>query len=140
MLKRAKKTAGVKSLEIGFYDTARYPDGTPVTNVAVWNEFGTRTAEGAVRTPTRPFFRNALPDIEAEGMATLKNSVDPATLTVSPRMAEVVGLQAQATLQQSIVTLVDPPNAPSTIAMKGSSNPLIDTGFMRQSVTYKVNK
>ena len=30
-------------------------------------------------------------------------------------------------------------NAPSTIAKKGSSNPLIDSGAMRQSVTYSVS-
>lgn len=32
------------------------------------------------------------------------------------------------------------PNAPSTIARKGSSTPLIDTGALRQSITYVVRK
>jgi len=32
------------------------------------------------------------------------------------------------------------PNAPSTIAQKGSSKPLIDTGSMLNSITYAVRK
>ena len=51
--KRAQRGA-VEELQVGFFATAKYPDGTPVTNVAVWNEFGT----GSI--PERPFFRQAL--------------------------------------------------------------------------------
>jgi hypothetical protein len=32
-----------------------------------------------------------------------------------------------------------PPNSPVTIALKGSSKPLIDTGEMRGAVTWKVD-
>ena len=32
------------------------------------------------------------------------------------------------------------PNAPLTIELKGSSHPLIDTGQMRQSITYVVEE
>ncbi len=31
-----------------------------------------------------------------------------------------------------------PPNAPSTIAAKGSSRPLVDTGLLKNSITYQV--
>ena len=137
-LRRARNTTGVATLEVGFFDTARYPDGTPVTNVAAWNEFGTRRGDGSVHTPTRPFFRNSLPELERNMRTTLKSAVDPATLSVSPQLADVVGLQSAAIVQTSIVQLRTPPNAPSTIAMKQSSNPLVDTGFMRLSVTHKV--
>ena len=56
--KRAQRGA-VEELQVGFFATAKYPDGTPVTNVAVWNEFGTG------RIPERPFFRQALAGREA---------------------------------------------------------------------------
>jgi hypothetical protein len=49
-----------------------------------------------------------------------------------------LGLMAQGHVQESIVNLDTPPNAASTIKAKGSSNPLIDTGEMRQAVTFKV--
>jgi hypothetical protein len=32
------------------------------------------------------------------------------------------------------------PNAPFTVALKGSSTPLIDTGQLRQSITWSVEK
>ena len=50
-----------------------------------------------------------------------------------------VGIIATGKVQQYMTDLKTPPNAPSTIAKKGSSNPLIDSGMMRQSVTYSVS-
>ena len=50
----------------------------------------------------------------------------------------LVGAQAVSNVQDTIRDLDDPPNAPSTIAAKGADNPLIDTGRMRQSITYVV--
>lgn len=49
-----------------------------------------------------------------------------------------IGAVAAGATQQYITDLQTPPNAPSTIEKKGSSNPLIDTGSMRSSVTWKV--
>lgn len=49
-----------------------------------------------------------------------------------------VGVEAEGAIRQYITDLDTPPNAPSTIRRKGSSNPLIDTGAMRQSVTSTV--
>ena len=51
-----------------------------------------------------------------------------------------VGLVAVAKVQQFMTALKSPPNAPSTIKKKGSSNPLIDNGALRQSVTSKVEQ
>lgn len=49
-----------------------------------------------------------------------------------------VGVVAVAMVQKYMTDLSSPPNAPSTIKKKGSSNPLIDSGAMRQSVTFKI--
>lgn len=49
-----------------------------------------------------------------------------------------VGAIAVGATQEYITNLRTPPNAPSTIEKKGSDNPLIDTGSMRASVTWKV--
>ena len=45
---------------------------------------------------------------------------------------------ARGDIVESITQLDTPPNTPKTIARKGSSNPLIDTGFLRANVTFKV--
>lgn len=49
-----------------------------------------------------------------------------------------LGIMGQGDVQAEITALTSPPNSPVTIALKGSSKPLIDTGEMRGSVTYKV--
>ena len=42
--------------EVGFFESATYPDGTPVAYVAAIQEFG----NPAGNNPSRPFFRNAI--------------------------------------------------------------------------------
>ena len=49
-----------------------------------------------------------------------------------------LGIMAVADIQQYMVTASFTPLAASTIARKGSSKPLIDTGQLRQSITYRV--
>lgn len=144
-LRKAKGAKGVKEVEIGFYDTARYPPVRtglrggqkqvphPVTLVAFWNEFGTATA------PERPFFRIAVANMPSPMLALLKGDVDPRTMVVDRSTAGKLGLIGQSEVQKSITKLRTPPNAKYTIERKGSSNPLIDTGFLRQSVTWKIN-
>lgn len=51
---------------------------------------------------------------------------------------EVVGIEASAATRTFMRDLRTSPNAQSTIRKKGSSNPLIDTGEMVQSVDYQV--
>lgn len=51
---------------------------------------------------------------------------------------QTLGAMAVADIQQYMVTARFTPLAPITIKRKGSSRPLIDTGQMRQSITYRV--
>lgn len=111
---------------------------------AIWNEFGTRGGASGGGwggpIPERPFMRNAMKNNENKYRAAMKGQA-PKILNgkVKPTMVlEKLGIMAQSDIQQEITTLVSPPNSPVTIARKGSSNPLIDTGEMRQAVTYRV--
>ena len=139
-LRDARHARGVRTVEVGFFSTARYPDGTPVTNVAAWNEFGTENEDGSVRIPERPFFRNAVRRAPRELREATRGEIDPRTMRVTRRTAGKLGLVMQAIIQRSITELRDPPNAPSTKLKKSSSNPLLDTGFMRLSTTYVIGK
>lgn len=124
------KFMGKEKLEIGFFETARYPNGTFVAQVARYNEFGT------LNIPMRPFFRNAIQKNIKKWYATLQNAINQ---NATPSKAlSIVGEVARADIIQSITDLKAPPNAQSTIKQKKSTNPLIDTGLMRRSVTYKV--
>ena len=125
---------GVSGVKVGFFSTARYEDGTPVAAVAAWNEFGTKNI------PERPFFRQAIAQME-DGIANIiKAGIDPKKGIVDGRLADVIGAYAQGEIQDSITSLKEPPNNPATIARKGSGNPLVDTGFMRDSVTWQVEQ
>lgn len=124
------KFMGKEKLEIGFFETARYPNGIFVAQVARYNEFGT------LNIPMRPFFRNAIQKNIKKWYATLQNAINQ---NATPSKAlSIVGEVARADIIQSITDLRTPPNAESTIKSKKSTNPLIDTGLMRRSVTYKV--
>ena len=152
-LRNAKGARGVGEVEVGFYSTAKYKDGTPLTNVALWQEFGTNGTNGVGKIPERPFFRIAIRKMEAPALALLKADVDPKTMVVTRRIAEKLGFIGQKEIRRSIVNLKTPPNADITIhggvfrngygkvvvvKGKGSSNPLLDTGFMHQHVTWVV--
>lgn len=135
---------GVSGVKAGFFSDATYQDGTPVAAVAAWNEFGTKNV------PERPFFRWAITEME-DGIANIiKAGIDPQRMVVDDHLADTVGAYAAGQVQESITSLREPPNAPSTVARKrkklggkkgvgGGENPLIDTGFMRDSVGWSVD-
>lgn len=124
------KFVGNERLEIGFFESAKYPSGVYVAQVARWQEFGT------LKIPMRPFFRNAIQKNIKKWYATLQNAIKQDN--TANKAFSVVGELARADIIQSITELRSPPNAPATTKQKGSSNPLINTGLMRRSVTYKV--
>ena len=105
-----------------------------VAHIAAIQEFGAPKAG----IPERPFFRQSIAIMEDELPDVVKRFIDPTTMELDNRGANLVGAYAADVIQQRIVDLKDPPNSPITIALKGSSNPLIDQGHMRQSVTWEV--
>lgn len=108
--------------------------GLSVAEYAAKNEFGTD------KIPQRSFMRTAFDEnlnqieivIQEQFGAVIDGfqSVENAYGNVGQ---EVVGL-----IKTKIRTITFPPNSPTTIAMKGSSKPLIDFGQMLASVTYAV--
>ena len=112
-----------------------YPDGTPVAQVAAWNVYGTENI------PSRDFMGLARADIIRD-QHTVVNKIKARRKPLSEEgvdmMLATLGHLAQKDIQKAIVDLDSPPNKPSTIKAKGSSNPLIDTGHMLQSVTFIV--
>ena len=111
-----------------------YPDGTPVISVGVWNEFGTE------RIPERSFLRAGIRE-GTQGYKAL-NRVNLRLLQAGKKSAREamgeLGLLAQGDVQAKINDVSEPPNADSTVAIKGSSNPLVDTGHLKQSITFEV--
>lgn len=133
---------GPKRVKVGF--PKGEADGGNIAK-AVWNEFGTRGGASGGGwggpIPERPFMRNALRANRGKYQDAMRSSAvkilrGSTSLTV---VMSKLGIVAQGDIQAEITSLSSPPNSPVTIALKGSSNPLIDTGEMRGAVTYKVD-
>lgn len=140
ILRKARLGNEATAVEVGFFATAKYPDGLPVATVAAWNEFGTRRPNGRVGTPSRPFMRNAIANAEDGIVEIAKRHIDPVDMKINRGTAQLIGAYVQGEIQREIVNLRKPGNAPSTIEQKGGkANPLINTGTMRTAVTFKVN-
>lgn len=115
-------------------------------NKALWNEFGTRggAAGGGWGgpIPERPFMRNAMrenKDKYRKQMREFAKRITRGEMTRDQALDQL-GIIAQGDVLKSIKSLSDPPNSALTIELKGSANPLVDTGAMRDAVTYKVDK
>nr|DAL49497.1 MAG TPA_asm: virion morphogenesis protein [Caudoviricetes sp.] len=119
-----------KKLKVGIFESAKYDDGTPVAQVAFWQEFGT------AKIPMRPFFRNAI----AKNTRKWGDSVNTALIGTndSEKALKMLGEIMRGDIVLSLTNLNTPPNAPSTIKQKGSSNPLIDTGLLRNSISWEL--
>lgn len=115
--------------------TVSYPNGIRVVDVAVGNEYGTDNV------PARPFLGLSSADINNQCAPILEQSaaaLNNNNTQQYDQLLDTAGNLAAGIVKQQITDLRSPPNAQSTIERKGSSNPLIDTGLMRQTVTYKV--
>ncbi len=120
-------------------DALPYPDGTSVIMVGTVNEFG--SADG--RIPERSFLRSGLERNQQMFLNFWKRKFAKAILTgeIKPAKAlALLGQLAQDAIQQQIVAIKTPANKQATISEKGSSNPLIDTGHMRQSIRWQIKK
>lgn len=129
----SKKISRPATLRVGFLEGSSYPDGTSVPMVAAINEFGAASRG----QPARPFFRNMIADHEKEWPAGIAAQLKATAYDVAMTL-ERTGVAIAGQLRQSIVDLVEPPLAPSTIRRKGSDKPLIDTGHMLNSVDFEV--
>lgn len=136
-LKRNADQLSKKTLAVGVLPSAGKDKdtGADLVDIATWNEYGTS------RIPERPFMRIAesknseswlkLAEGVAEKIVEGKFSEEQGMELIGNRMVgdiqKVIGDKSQLA-----------PNAPSTIKRKKSDAPLIDTGNLRQSISFEV--
>lgn len=133
--KKALKELGQLEVRVGYQEGAIYPDGTPVIQVALWNELGT------VNAPPRPFIRQTADNNEAKFQSRMRSAANQlANGATADKVLNELGVFAKGLLQKEIKNGEFEPNAPATVARKGSDRPLIDTGLLRQSANYVIKK
>jgi len=113
---------------------------------AIWNNFGTRGGASGGGwggpIPERPFMQNSMRANSGKYRDAMKTSAAKILRgeTALSIVMNKLGILAQGDIRGEITSLASPPNSPVTVALKGSSNPLIDSGGMRAAVTWKVDK
>jgi hypothetical protein len=129
----AKKGQGINQEDV---DAADYSDGATVAEIAAWNEFGTE------HIPARPFLRDSV-DKNRDRIKNNCKAVLEAVATgkkTAKEAAAIIGAIQVGQIQVEIRNGDFEANAESTIKIKGSARPLIDTGRMRQSVHYVIEE
>ena len=106
---------------------------TNLVDIAIWNEYGTR------RIPSRPFLRIAA---EKNDWAKLAQQVGGRVIDgtmAAEQGLDLIGNKMVGDIQQVIGNRsLLAPNAPATVRRKGSDAPLIDTGQLRQAISFEV--
>ena len=134
-LKERVKTPG--TVDVGIIDAGKHPSGDiTVAGIGFAHEFGTAII------PERSFIRSTTQGRKKDIISLQKKllkKISNGSMEVKTGLG-LVGEFMSAAIKEKIVAINSPPNSPSTIAKKESSNPLIDTGQLKNSITYEVNK
>lgn len=107
-----------------------------LVEVAAVHEFGAPAAG----IPQRSFVRATVDTHRAE-IEALQTRLLPKVLAgemEEQAALDLLGAKVASMMQNTIVASVPPPLKPETVARKGSSTPLVDTGQLRSSITWKV--
>ena len=94
----------------------------------------------SVKIPERSFLRACVDEKEKDFYKFAEKQLDKWLQSNSDPepMLNALGLQFRGYVQKYIRDLSSPPNAPLTKALKGSGNPLIDTGNLVGSIEFEV--
>ena len=114
---------------------------------AIYNNYGTSEKVNLVGggkslaeiVPERPFLDNAIRDNRAK-YGRMMRAASVGIINGSSSVTSVmrkIGIEATGDIQDEIVNLRTPENAPSTVKQKKSSNPLVASGEMKGAVTHQ---
>ena len=125
------------SVRVGVMGDAGDEKGVSLAEIAAYHEFGTSTI------PERSFLRATFYGHAAEGLRVMCEKLSKAIIEGKldePRALGLLGTWAVAEVKKTIRASIAPELAPATIAAKGSSLPLVDSGQLINSITYVVEK
>jgi len=112
------------------------PSDPTLAQIAAKNEFGDRSSGVPERSFLRSTFDLNLRKYEkqtAKGLGRVADGKEDIDTVLG-----LIGTGMVNDVQDAILAIRSPANSKATVEAKGSSNPLIDTGHMRQSIDYEV--
>ena len=131
-LQRTIRTLDRTVLEVGIFGD----ESSEVLLYAMVHEFGAPRANIPARSFIRAGFDHYQWQITDRAVRLLQDVLSGKT-SLDAYM-DALGVYVVGRLQQYLIDLQTPPLKPATIRKKGSSNPLVDTGRMVQSISYRV--
>jgi hypothetical protein len=146
------KASGNPSVKIGVLDDkklhkkegAQGSRPSTVLLVAATNEFGTNKAgkNHNIVIPERSFLRSTFDSNFKKWLKIFGQKLNRVIDGHSSidQLLNFIGLTIEKDVKNKIRELKKPPNKPSTINKKKSSNPLVDTGQLVQSIRFAIEK
>lgn len=139
-MERNLRRGNNQAVRVGFFD-GRYPSGISVPQVAAWNEEGHFTGWGGY-SPPRPFIRLGFMKEVKQGKWFAKyvpmvNHIAHGRMTWKSLNQMIAG-EFVDMMKRHILEWDSPVNSPTTIALKGHGDVLINTGLMYDRVKAKV--
>lgn len=131
-----------KCVKVGILSDSGEVNGVAIVDYATRNENGVMSKSGGWKIPPRPFIKgwaDTNKDKISNMIGKLYGQVTTGKLT-SEEALKKLGVFGKSGIQSYIRRGNFTPNAPSTIKNKGSSQPLIDTGALRNAVNYEVTR
>jgi len=136
-LRGASVVAGLVAGQGG--DKAHEESDLTIAEIGIVHEFGSRKAH----IPERSWMRSTEAERRRVWFKLVEEGLGEMLTPKGPTIEQLltpVGLIMESDLKRKITSLQTPPLAESTKRRKGSSNPLIDTGAMRNSVTWEIRR
>lgn len=118
--------------------------GLTVVEIAQIHEYGKVINNGraTIIIPRRSWLRDGVDEykVALQKRATLLGTGVILLKFTAFQALSLLGEYSVGLIKQRIADGIPPPNAPSTIRRKKSSKPLIDTGQLRNAITYTVER
>jgi hypothetical protein len=113
-LKKRMKSLEEYSAQVGWFESARYDDGVPVAQVAIYNEYGTS------RIPPRPFMR---PTAESQKGEWARTTGKVVSQVLRGKMSAEQGMtlvaqKAAGDMRQTITQVFEPELSPVTVLLR----------------------
>ena len=136
-----------KQGKVGWFESARYENGTAVATIAAIHEYG---APGR-NIPPRPFFRPTIADKQAEWRSVVVQGAERIVRGQATQadVLEVLGLKAAGDVAAKIASIQSPALKKSTVDARrrrradrktvgNLTKPLVDTGLMISTISNTV--
>lgn len=130
-------TVGIHEGAGEYPSTEEQPDPPLISEVGIINEFGSPTRG----IPERSFIRSTVDENQRQLNEDIRVSYTNILLgkTNAKKELEKLGFAITTLIQNKIKTLKSPPNAPLTVELKGSNNPLVDSQLLMRSINFEVH-